>query len=212
MAWDVVTHNKQIWGYPISLEAVSLIYNKKLVTGKLPTQLSDISAFSKELKEKNPKGIAIMWDYNTPYFSWPLLASAGASFLKVPKKAPNELGGPRRLNVNLIVLASQRLRHHLSLTPRSCSRRTSASSRQTSAPWPSPTPIRPWPLMSPPWRPIRSSRGDSSSPVLSTTLSSDSRAVVLMFSLNANAASHIERESRMLAYSVQGEIRQRCSG
>jgi maltose/maltodextrin transport system substrate-binding protein len=82
MAWDAVTHNKQIWGYPISLEAVSLIYNKKLVTGKLPTQLSDISAFSKELKEKNPKGIAIMWGYNTPYFSWPFLASAGAYSFK----------------------------------------------------------------------------------------------------------------------------------
>jgi maltose/maltodextrin transport system substrate-binding protein len=82
MAWDAVTHNKQIWGYPLSLEAVSLIYNKKLVTGKPPTQLSDIPAFSKELKEKNPKLIAIMWDYNTPYFSWPFLASAGAYSFK----------------------------------------------------------------------------------------------------------------------------------
>jgi maltose/maltodextrin transport system substrate-binding protein len=60
MAWDAVTHNKQIWRYPISLDAVSLIYNKKLVTGKLPTQLSDIPAFSKELTEKNSKGLAIM--------------------------------------------------------------------------------------------------------------------------------------------------------
>jgi maltose/maltodextrin transport system substrate-binding protein len=32
MAWDAVTHNKQIWGYPLSLEAVSLIYNKQLVS------------------------------------------------------------------------------------------------------------------------------------------------------------------------------------
>jgi hypothetical protein len=37
-----------------------------------------------------------------------------------------------------------------SLTPRSCSRSTSASPRQTSTPWPSPTPIKPWRLMSPP--------------------------------------------------------------
>ena len=82
MSWDAVTHNKQIWGYPISLEAVSLIYNKKFVTGKPPDQLSKIPAFSKELKEKNPKVIAIMWDYNTPYFSWPFLASAGAYSFK----------------------------------------------------------------------------------------------------------------------------------
>jgi maltose/maltodextrin transport system substrate-binding protein len=78
MSWDAVTHDKQIWGYPISLEAVSLIYNKKFVTGTPPAQLSELSTFSKDLKAKNPNVIAIMWDYNTPYFSWPFLASAGA--------------------------------------------------------------------------------------------------------------------------------------
>jgi maltose/maltodextrin transport system substrate-binding protein len=82
MSWDAVTHNKQIWGYPISLEAVSLIYNKKFVAGKPPAQLSELPAFNKALKEKNPKVIAIMWDYNTPYFSWPFLASAGAYSFK----------------------------------------------------------------------------------------------------------------------------------
>src|SRR5580658_6467566 len=35
MSWDAVTHNKQIWGYPISLEAVSLIYNKKSLPANL---------------------------------------------------------------------------------------------------------------------------------------------------------------------------------
>jgi maltose/maltodextrin transport system substrate-binding protein len=78
MAWDAVTHKQQIWGYPVALESVSLIYNKKLVTGKLPTQLSELADFGKELKAKDPKAIAIMWDYNTPYFTWPFLASAGA--------------------------------------------------------------------------------------------------------------------------------------
>src|ERR1700746_551103 len=69
MSWEAVTHKKQTWGYPISLEAVSLIYNKKYVTGAPPAQLSELSAFNKELKAKSPKVIAIMWDYNTPYFS-----------------------------------------------------------------------------------------------------------------------------------------------
>jgi maltose/maltodextrin transport system substrate-binding protein len=82
MSWDAVTHNKQIWGYPISLEAVSLIYNKKFVTGTPPAQLSELTAFNKDLKAKNPNVIAIMWDYNTPYFSWPFLASAGAYSFK----------------------------------------------------------------------------------------------------------------------------------
>jgi len=82
MTWDAVTHNKQIWGYPLALEAISLIYNKKLVTGKPPAQLSEIPAFAKELKAKDPKVIPIMWDYNTPYFSWPFLASDGGYVFK----------------------------------------------------------------------------------------------------------------------------------
>jgi maltose/maltodextrin transport system substrate-binding protein len=82
MSWDAVTHNKQTWGYPLALECVSLIYNKKLVTGKPPAQLSEYPAFAKELKGKDPKLIAIMWDYKTPYFGFPFLASAGAYTFK----------------------------------------------------------------------------------------------------------------------------------
>jgi maltose/maltodextrin transport system substrate-binding protein len=77
MSWDAVTHNKQIWGYPLALEAVSLIYNKKYVTGNPPAQLSEIPAFAKELKTKSPNVVAILWDYDTPYFTWPFLASGG---------------------------------------------------------------------------------------------------------------------------------------
>jgi maltose/maltodextrin transport system substrate-binding protein len=77
MSWDAVTHNKQIWGYPLALEAVSLIYNKKYVTGNPPSQLSEIRALAKKLKTKSPKVVAILWDYDTPYFTWPFLASGG---------------------------------------------------------------------------------------------------------------------------------------
>ena len=82
MAWEAVTHRKRVWGYPLALECVSLICNKKLVAGKPPTQLSEFSAFAKELKAKDPKLIAIMWDYKSPYFSFPFLASAGAYSFK----------------------------------------------------------------------------------------------------------------------------------
>ena len=82
MSWDAVTHNGKIWGYPAALECVSLICNKKLVTGKPPTQLSEFPAFAKELQAKNPKAIAIMWDYKVPYFTFPFLASAGGYSFK----------------------------------------------------------------------------------------------------------------------------------
>ncbi len=77
MSWDAVTHRQQVWGYPVSLESISLVYNKALVTGKLPAQLSELPAFGKELRTRHPRAIVIMWDYKTPYFSWPFLASAG---------------------------------------------------------------------------------------------------------------------------------------
>jgi maltose/maltodextrin transport system substrate-binding protein len=76
MSWEAVTHNKQIWGYPIALEAVSLIYNKKFVS-KPPAQLSEVGDFAKDLKSKNPGVIPILWDYSTAYFTWPFLASGG---------------------------------------------------------------------------------------------------------------------------------------
>jgi maltose/maltodextrin transport system substrate-binding protein len=82
MSWDAVTHNKQIWGYPLALECVSLIVNKKLVSGKPPTQLSEFPAFAKELKAKDPKLMAIMWDYKNSYFGFPFLASAGVYIFK----------------------------------------------------------------------------------------------------------------------------------
>ena len=78
MAWDAVTHRNQIWGYPLALESVSLIYNKKLVSGKPPDQLSEFPAFAERLKTQHPGATAIMWDYASPYFSFPFLASAGA--------------------------------------------------------------------------------------------------------------------------------------
>jgi maltose/maltodextrin transport system substrate-binding protein len=78
MAWDAVTHRNQIWGYPLALECVSLIYNKKLVSGKPPDQLSEFAAFAEQLKTQHSGATAIMWDYASPYFSFPFLASAGA--------------------------------------------------------------------------------------------------------------------------------------
>ena len=89
IAWEAVTHNRRIWGYPLALECVSLICNKKLVTGKPPARLSDYPAFAKELKAKDPKLIAIMWDYKSPYFSFPFLASAGAYSFKRTEKGYN---------------------------------------------------------------------------------------------------------------------------
>src|SRR5262249_25592058 len=52
MVWEAVSYDQQIYGYPLALEAVSLIYNKKYVTGAPPAQLTDFPAFAKELRSK----------------------------------------------------------------------------------------------------------------------------------------------------------------
>jgi maltose/maltodextrin transport system substrate-binding protein len=80
MAWDAVRHRKQLWGYPISLEAIGLIYNKKLVSGVPPTQLSDLIGFDQKFKVEHPGMRSILWDYSSPYYSWGILAS-GAGYI-----------------------------------------------------------------------------------------------------------------------------------
>jgi maltose/maltodextrin transport system substrate-binding protein len=78
MAWDAVRHRRQLWGYPISLEAIGLIYNKKLVNGTPPTQLSELVSFHQKLKSERPGTNSILWDYTSPYYSWGILASGGS--------------------------------------------------------------------------------------------------------------------------------------
>jgi maltose/maltodextrin transport system substrate-binding protein len=77
-AWEAVRHRQEYWGYPISFEVVELIYNKKLVDGPPPAQLSDLLAFNQRFKQTHPKLSTILWDYDSPYYSWGIFGSAGA--------------------------------------------------------------------------------------------------------------------------------------
>ncbi len=63
------------WGYPISIEAVALVYNKDLVPVP-PKTFDDVIALDKKLSASGKK--AILWDYNNTFFTWPLLAAGGA--------------------------------------------------------------------------------------------------------------------------------------
>jgi maltose/maltodextrin transport system substrate-binding protein len=74
IGWEAFTFNSKTWGYPISVEAVGLIYNKKFVK-EAPKSFDDVIALSKTLKEQ--KVAAILWDYNNTYFTWPMLAANG---------------------------------------------------------------------------------------------------------------------------------------
>ncbi|MBM7069160.1 maltose/maltodextrin ABC transporter substrate-binding protein MalE [Actibacterium sp. 188UL27-1] len=76
--WDAVTFDGQIWGYPVAVEAVGLIYNKALVPNP-PATMEEIAAMKID-------GVStpIMWDYNNTYFTFPLfMAGGGYAFEKV---------------------------------------------------------------------------------------------------------------------------------
>jgi maltose/maltodextrin transport system substrate-binding protein len=77
LAWEAVQHRGEYWGYPLCFEVVGLIYNKKLVQTP-PAQLSDLIEINKQLKAEHPDLKTILWDYDSPYYSWGIFGSAGA--------------------------------------------------------------------------------------------------------------------------------------
>jgi len=73
-AWSAFTYQAKVWGYPLSIEAIGMIYNKALVT-TAPTSFEEVIALDKLLSAQGKK--ALLWDYNKSFFSWPMLAGPG---------------------------------------------------------------------------------------------------------------------------------------
>lgn len=73
-AWKAFSYQGKTWGYPLSIEAIGLMYNKNLVK-KPPSSFEEIAALDKALMRQGKK--AILWDYNKSFFTWPLLAGSG---------------------------------------------------------------------------------------------------------------------------------------
>jgi maltose/maltodextrin transport system substrate-binding protein len=93
-AWSAFTVDGKLWGYPLSLEAIGLVYNKDLVKTP-PKSFDDVVKLDKELQKKGKH--AILWDYNNTYFTWPLLAANGGY---VFKKGANGNLDPNQVGVN----------------------------------------------------------------------------------------------------------------
>ena len=80
-------HNGLAWAYPIAMETVTLIYNKRLLSGEPPTDLSQLPALDEQIRSKQPAVRTILWDYQSAYYSWGIFASAGAYIFR--KKGTN---------------------------------------------------------------------------------------------------------------------------
>ena len=73
-SWGAFTWNGQLWGYPLAIEAVGLIYNKALVKTP-PASFDEVVALDKDLSRQGTK--AILWNYNQLFFSWGVIAAPG---------------------------------------------------------------------------------------------------------------------------------------
>ncbi|MBC7992406.1 MAG: maltose/maltodextrin ABC transporter substrate-binding protein MalE [Rhizobacter sp.] len=89
LAWKAFSVGGKTWGYPMSIEAVSLVYNKKLVPVP-PKSFEEIVALDKKLSADGKK--AILWDYNNTYFTWPLLAANGGYVFKLKADGTYDAG------------------------------------------------------------------------------------------------------------------------
>ncbi|RJL06891.1 maltose/maltodextrin ABC transporter substrate-binding protein MalE [Paracoccus aestuarii] len=75
-AMEAMQFDNATWGYPVSVEAVHLIYNTDLIDTP-PASFDDLIAMDHD-------GAKILWDYTNAYFSMPLLmANGGYAFRKV---------------------------------------------------------------------------------------------------------------------------------
>ena len=74
LAWKGMSLKGMLWGYPMSLEAITLVYNKALVP-QAPTSWDDVFEIERRLRAQGKH--AILWDYTNNYFTFPLLAAHG---------------------------------------------------------------------------------------------------------------------------------------
>jgi maltose/maltodextrin transport system substrate-binding protein len=79
LAWKAFTTGGKIWGYPFSIEAISLVYNKAIVSTP-PKTFDEVLALDKKLAPQGKK--AILWEYTNTYFTWPLIAANGGYAFK----------------------------------------------------------------------------------------------------------------------------------
>lgn len=79
LAWRAWNIAGKTWGYPLSIEAVALIYNKDLVPSA-PTSWDEVVALDKKLSAKNKR--AIMWPMTEIYYSYGLVSAGGGYAFK----------------------------------------------------------------------------------------------------------------------------------
>ena len=82
VAAQAVTYNGQIYAVPESMEAVTMIYNKKLITeDKLPKTTTELLANMDTYNKANPGQYYAVWNPTDAYFNAFAFYGAGASYV-----------------------------------------------------------------------------------------------------------------------------------
>lgn len=82
-AWNAVTVGDAIYGYPVAMEAISLIYNQDLIA-RPPKTWAEVIALDRQLRSAGKR--ALNYKYGDTYFTWPFLTSGGGySFKKADR-------------------------------------------------------------------------------------------------------------------------------
>ncbi|MEK8045316.1 maltose/maltodextrin ABC transporter substrate-binding protein MalE [Ideonella margarita] len=92
LAWQGFEWRGRTWAYPYALDAVTLIYNKALVS-QPPTTFEQVFELEQRLARQGRH--ALLWDYTNAYFTWPLMAAQGGySFKRLPdgRYDPTDIG------------------------------------------------------------------------------------------------------------------------
>ncbi|HSI47382.1 MAG TPA: maltose/maltodextrin ABC transporter substrate-binding protein MalE [Ideonella sp.] len=79
LAWKAWNIGGKTWGYPLSIEALALIYNKALVPTP-PTTWDEVIALDKKLTAQGKH--AIMWPMTEIYYSYGLMSAGGGYAFK----------------------------------------------------------------------------------------------------------------------------------
>ena len=72
--WSALRIGEQLYGYPIAVETVGLIYNRRLIE-QPPGDFEQLFRLAPDLRQRAI--VPIAWDYTNTYFSWGLLSANG---------------------------------------------------------------------------------------------------------------------------------------
>nr|WP_315464760.1 maltose/maltodextrin ABC transporter substrate-binding protein MalE [uncultured Rhodoferax sp.] len=79
LAWSAWTMGGKVWGYPLSIESVALLYNKSLVPTP-PGTWEEVIELDKKLNAGSKR--AIMWPMTEVYYSYGLFSAGGGYAFK----------------------------------------------------------------------------------------------------------------------------------